>query len=39
MQRLIDISRMALGAVILSCQMTMMYIFVGGGTAGSDRND
>ena len=36
MQRTIDISLMVLGAVILSCQMTMMYIFVGGGTAGSD---
>lgn len=36
MQRTIDITLLALAAAILSCQMTMMYIFVGGGTGGSD---
>jgi len=35
MQRTIDIFLMALGAAMLSCQMTMMYVFVGG-SGGSD---
>ena len=33
-QKTVDISLLALGATMLSCQLTMMYLFIGGNNGG-----
>ncbi len=33
-QKTVDVSLLALGATMLSCQLTMMYLFIGGNNGG-----